>query len=123
MAVYGVGLLPLYRFSKLQDTGAGIDECGYAPPVPAKPKRVLHSYTTSETERAQLTSVTYGNCFRFDGIEGYVAPYNLGGMQQLYRVYNPTKDAYILVPSAYVASATAQGFTQNTTALGWVFAN
>ena len=116
-------LKPLYRLSKLQDTGSGMDECGTPMPVPSKPVPVIHIYTTSKTERNALTAATYGNCFKYDGVEGYVAPSNLGGLQQLYRLYNPTADSWILVPANRVSTAPGLGYTQNQSSLGWVVPN
>lgn len=116
-------LKPLYRLSKLQDTGSGTDECGTPMPVPSKPVPVIHIYTTSKTERNALTAATYGNCYKYDGVEGYVAPSNLGGLQQLYRLYNPTADSWILVPANRVSTATGLGYTQNQSSLGWVVPN
>jgi hypothetical protein len=81
-------------------------------------------YTTSETERGQLMSATLNNCFDYDGIETYVSPTNsTGTMEQLYRLYNPVADSYILVPSSKLATATSLGYTQAQTSLGWVFPN
>jgi hypothetical protein len=82
----GVDVLPLYRLSKLQDVGGGVYACGYAKPVPGKLIPVLHVYPTSEIEKTQFMSATPGNCFKFDGVEGYLAPYNFGGLQVLYRL-------------------------------------
>lgn len=116
-------LKPLYRLSKLQNTGGGTDDCGTPMPIPGKPIPVIHFYTTSKSERNALTAPTIGNCYKFDGIEGYVAPSNLGGLQQLYRLYNPTADSWILVPANRLATATGLGYTQNQTSLGWVVPN
>lgn len=116
-------LKPLYRLSKLQDAGSGVDECGTPMPVPSKTIPVIHIYTTSKTERNSLTAATYGNCFKYDGVEGYVAPSNLGGLQQLYRLYNQAADSWILVPANRLATANGLGYTQNQTSLGWVVPN
>lgn len=70
-----------------------------------------------------LTAATYGNCFKYDGVEGYVAPSNLGGLQQLYRLYNQAADSWILVPANRLATANGLGYTQNQTSLGWVVPN
>lgn len=121
--VSGIPMAPLYRLSKAQDIGNGRDACGFLPPI-SKANQVQHIYTISDTEKNQLTTPTQGNCFNFDGIEGYVAPYQwTGSLQQLYRLYNPSADSYILVPSSKLSTATALGYTQGQTALGWVVPN
>jgi hypothetical protein len=116
-------LRPLYRLSKLQNLGSGTDACGTPMPVPSKPEPVIHFYTTNKSERDALIAATYGNCFRYDGIEGYVAPWDLGGLQQLFRIYNPTTDSWILVPSSHLPTANGLGFTQQQSSLGWVVPN
>lgn len=116
-------LKPLYRLSKLQNLGSGTDASGTPMPVPSKPEPVIHFYTASKSERDALIVATYGNCFKYDGIEGYVAPSNLGGLQQLFRLYNPTTDSWILVPSSHVTTANGLGFTQQQSSLGWVVPN
>jgi hypothetical protein len=116
-------LKPLYRLSKLQDVGSGRDECNNLMPVPSKPIPVIHTYTTSKTTRDQLKGNGPGQCYKYDGVEGYVAPSNLGGLEQLYQIYNPSADSYILVPSSKVAVANTLGYTQNQTSLGWVVPN
>jgi hypothetical protein len=121
--VSNVQMTPLYRLSKAQNMGNGFDACGFAPPI-TKQNPVQHIYTTSDTEKSLLMMATQGNCFNFDGIEGYVASSNwTGTLQILYRLYNPTADSYILVPSGKLSTATALGYTQNQTALGWVIPN
>lgn len=116
-------LKPLYRLSKLQNLGNGRDECGNLMPVPTKPIPVIHTYTTSKTTRNQLMGSGAGNCYKYDGIEGYVAPSNLGGLQELVQLYNPTADSYILVPSSKISMANGIGYTQQQTSLGWVVPN
>jgi hypothetical protein len=116
-------LKPLYRLSKLQDVGNGRDACGNLMPVPGKPIPVIHTYTTNKTTRNQLTGNGSGQCYKYDGVEGYVAPSNLGSLQQLYQIYNPTADSYILVPSSKVALANSLGYTLYQTSLGWVVPN
>lgn len=118
--VGGVTMLPLYRFSKLQDEGFGTDACGNPPPVPAKPKKIIHYYATNDTEKAALMGTAPGTCFKFDGIEGYVAPFNTGGLQALYRATSLSANAAILVPSSYLGWANALGFTTNQSVIGWV---
>lgn len=121
--VDGVPLLPIYRLSKLQDVGGGTDACGFAPPRPEKQYPVLHVYTTSDSEKSQFMSSTAGNCFEFDGIEGYAASYNFtGALETLYRIYNPTLDSYILVPQRHVSTANALGYVADQTPLGMVVA-
>lgn len=120
-SVAGITHLPLYRLSKLQDVGTGTDACGFPPAMPGKQYPVQHVYTTSDAEKAQFLSITIGNCFNFDGIEGYVAPANWSGtFEMLYRLYNATTDSYILVPERYVSMAQTLGYVQNQTALGYV---
>ncbi len=92
-------------------------------PVPAKSDPVQHIYTTNDTEKAQLTSPVASKCFNFDGIEGYVAPWNFGGLVELFRIYNPTVDSYMLATSAKLAVAISNGFNQGQTSLGWVAPN
>lgn len=116
-------LKPLYRLSKLQNVGNGRDECGNLMPVPTKPIPVIHTYTTSKTTRNQLMGSGAGQCYKYDGVEGYVAPSNLGGLQELFQLYNPTADSYILVPSSKVSLANGIGYAQNQTSLGWVVPN
>ena len=116
-------LKPLYRLSKLQDVGNGRDECGNLMPVPGKPIPVIHTYTTNKTTRNQLTGNGPGQCYKYDGVEGYVAPSNLGSLEQLYQIYHPTADSYILVPSSKVALANSLGYTLYQTSLGWVVPN
>lgn len=116
-------LKPLYRLSKLQDVGNGRDECGNPMPVPGKAIPVIHAYTTSKATRNQLTGNGAGQCYKYDGVEGYVAPSNLGSLQQLYQIYNPTADSYIFVPSSKVALANSLGYTHYQTSLGWVVPN
>lgn len=116
-------LKPLYRLSKLQNVGTGRDECGNLMPVPTKAIPVIHTYTTNKTTRNQLLGSGPGQCYKYDGIEGYVAPSNLGGLQELFQLYNPTADSYILVPSSKVSLATGLGYTQQQTSLGWVVPN
>lgn len=116
-------LKPLYRLSKLQNLGSGTDACGTPMPVPTKPKAVIHFYSTNKSERDARMAPTNGNCFKYDGVEGYVAPSDLGGLQQLYRLYNPTADSWILVPTAHLATANGLGYTQQQTSLGWVLPN
>ena len=116
-------LKPLYRLSKLQNVGNGRDECGNPMPVPTKPIPVIHTYTTSKTTRNQLMGSGAGQCYKYDGVEGYVAPSNLGGLQELFQLYNPTADSYILVPSSKVSLANGIGYAQNQTSLGWVVPN
>ncbi len=121
--VSGVQMLPLYRLSKAEDIGNGFDSCGFPPPI-SKANPVIHIYTTSDTEKSQLMARTQGNCFNYDGIEGYVASYNwTGTLQALYRLYNPTADSYILVNSGKLSLAQSLGYTQNQTTLGWVVKN
>jgi hypothetical protein len=64
-----------------------------------------------------------GQCYKYDGIEGYVAPSNLGGLQELFQLYNPAADSFILVPSSKVSLVNGIGYTQNQTSLGWVVPN
>lgn len=116
-------LKPLYRLSKLQNVGNGRDECGNLMPVPTKPIPVIHTYTTSKTTRNQLMGSGAGQCYKYDGVEGYVAPSNLGGLQELFQLYNSTADSYILVPSSKVSLANGIGYAQNQTSLGWVVPN
>jgi hypothetical protein len=116
-------LKPLYRLSKLQNLGNGRDECGNLMPLPSKPIPVIHTYTTSKSTRTQLTGTGAGQCYKYDGIEGYVAPSNLGSLQELFQLYNPTSDSYILVPSSKVSVANGLGYTQQQTSLGWVVPN
>jgi len=116
-------LKPLYRLSKLQDTGNGRDACGNLMPVPGKAIPVIHTYTTNKTTRNQLTGNGPGQCYKYDGVEGYVAPSNLGGLQELYQLYNPTLDSYILVPSSKVSLAIGLGYAQYQTSMGWVVPN
>lgn len=116
-------LKPLYRMSKLQNLGNGRDECGNLMPVSTKTIPVIHTYTTSKSVRNQLMGTGAGQCFKYDGIEGYVAPSNLGGLQELFQLYNPTADSFILVPSSKVSLANGIGYTQNQTSLGWVVPN
>ena len=116
-------LKPLYRLSKLQNVGNGRDECGNLMPVPTKPIPVIHTYTTSKTTRNQLMGSGAGQCYKYDGVEGYVAPSNLGGLQELFQLYNPTADSHILVPSSKVSLANGIGYAQNQTSLGWVVPN
>ncbi|MCC6868296.1 MAG: hypothetical protein IT522_05685 [Burkholderiales bacterium] len=64
---------------------------------------------------------TAGNCFDYDGIEGFVAPTNWSGnLVALYRLYNGSNDTYILVPQTKVAAANAAGYTLYQTLLGYV---
>lgn len=122
--VGGITMLPLYRLSKLQDDGDGTDACGFAPPVASKPYKVIHVFSTSDTEKASLMGTTVsGTCFKFDGIEGYVAPYNTGGLQPLYRAVSITANAWILVPGNYLGIANTLGFTSNQSVIGWVVSN
>lgn len=123
--VSGITMLPLYRLSKLENTGAGTDECGNSMLVPGKPAPVSHVYTTSTTELATFRgSAGASNCFRYDGIEGYVASYNWNGaLEALYRAYDPVYDAYTLVPQRYLASQVAMGYTAGQTILGYVQPN
>ena len=116
-------LKPLYRLSKLQNLGNGRDECGNLMPVPTKPIPVIHTYTTSKPTRIQLMGTGAGQCYKYDGVEGYVAPSNLGGLQELIQLYNPTADSYILVPSSKLALANGLGYTQQQTSLGLVVPN
>ena len=116
-------LKPLYRLSKLQNLGNGRDECGNLMPVPTKPTPVIHTYTTNKNTRIQLTGTGAGQCYKYDGVEGYVAPSNLGGLQELFQIYNPAADSYILVPSSKVALANSLGYTRFQTSLGWVVPN
>ena len=116
-------LKPLYRLSKLQDVGNGRDECGNLMPVPGKPIPVIHTYTTNKTTRNQLTGNGPGQCYKYDGVEGYVALSNLGSLEQLYQIYHPTADSYILVPSSKVALANSLGYNLYQTSLGWVVPN
>lgn len=121
--ISGVQMTPLYRLSKAENVGNGFDPCGFPPPI-TKANAVIHIYTTSDTEKSQLMASTQGNCFNYDGIEGYVASYNwTGGLQTLYRLYNPTADSYILVPSSKLTLANTLGYTQSQTTLGWVVPN
>ena len=64
-----------------------------------------------------------GQCYKYDGVEGYVAPSNLGSLEQLYQIYHPTADSYILVPSSKVALANSLGYNLYQTSLGWVVPN
>jgi hypothetical protein len=117
----GIILLPMYRLSKLQDIGTGVDECGNPMAVPSKPYPILHVYTTSASELAQFTSPTPGNCFKFDGVEGFVAPQALPlTPTQLFRAYNPDVDSYVLYKSTSRSQVRARGFRANETLLGWV---
>ena len=116
-------LKPLYRLSKLQNLGNGRDGCGNLMPVPTKPIPVIHTYTTNKNTRNQLMGTGAGQCYKYDGVEGYVAPSNLGGLQELIQLYNPTADSYILVPSSKVSLANGLGYTQQPTSLGWVVPN
>jgi serine protease len=121
--IYGVTMLPLYRLSKLQNKGDGTDACGYAPPVPAKPYKVIHVYSTNSSEKASLMANASGACYNFDGIEGYVAPYDTGGLQPLYRAVSLTANAWILVPGIYLGIANGLGFTTAQSVIGWVIPN
>lgn len=121
LKVSQTNLKPLYRLSKLQNVGNGKDQCGNPMPVASKPEPVIHYYTTSKSTRIQLTGSA--QCYAYDGIEGYVAPSNLGGLQELFQIYNPTLDSFILVPSSKLAYANSLGFTLNQTSLGWVVPN
>lgn len=116
-------LKPLFRLSKLQNFANGRDQCGNLMPVPSKPLPVIHTYTISKSTRDQLQGNGPGQCYKYDGIEGYVAPSNLGGLQQLYQLYNPVADSFILVPSSKVGLANSLGYNQNQTSLGWVVPN
>ena len=116
-------LKPLYRLSKLQNLGNGRDECGNLMPVPTKPIPVIHTYTTNKNTRNQLMGTGAGQCYKYHGVEGYVAPSNLGSLQELIQLYNPTSDSYILVPSSKVSMANGLGYTQQQISLGWVVPN
>lgn len=120
----GIGMVPLYRLSKLQNRGDGKDECGFNMPLPSKPIPVQHVYTTNVDELAALQTATNGNCFKLDGIEGYVAWYNMtGALEELYRLYNPTADSFIVVPTSKIALANSLGYTHYPWWLGWVVPN
>ncbi|MBK9116192.1 MAG: S8 family serine peptidase [Betaproteobacteria bacterium] len=117
----GTTLLPMYRLSKLQDVGTGADECGNPMPNPGKPYPILHVYTTSDIELNQFTSTTPGNCFKLDGIEGFVAPQAQPlTAVQLFRAYNPDTDSYTLYTASRRQLVWARGFRANETLLGWV---
>jgi hypothetical protein len=92
-------------------------------PVPTKPIPVIHTYTTNKNTRDLLIGTGVGQCYKYDGVEGYVAPSNLGGLQELLQLYNPTADSFILVPSSKVPLANSLGYTQSQTSLGWVLPN
>jgi len=117
----GIVHKPLYRLSKVQNVANNRDECNNLMPVPSKAKPVIHRYTTEPSTRDQLTTSAY--CYKYDGIEGYVSPSNTGTLQQLYQIYNPTADSYILVPSSKVSLANSLGYNQQQTLLGWVVPN
>lgn len=118
--VGGQPMLPLYRLSKLQDAGGGLDECGFPNPSPSKKYPIQHIYTANESEKAQLESSTSGNCFQFDGVEGYLSAFNTGGLELLYRLYSPGNDSYILVPERYLSLAYSLGYSSNQTSMGYV---
>lgn len=119
--VSGVTMLPLRRLSKPQNVGGFVDRCGFSMPVPSKTFPVLHVYATSSADLTTFQSSTAGNCFDYDGIEGYIAPNNFTGtLVALYRLYNASKDTYILVPQGKLAAARAAGFTLNQALLGYV---
>lgn len=101
----------------------GRDACGNLMPVPGKAIPVIHTYTTNKTTRNQLTGNGAGQCYKYDGVEGYVAPSNLGGLQELHQLYNPTLDSYVLVPSSKVSLAIGLGYAQYQTSMGWVVPN
>lgn len=61
---------PVFPLSKLQNPGSGTDACGTPMPVPSRPEPVIHFYTTSKSERDALIAATYGNCFKYDDVEG-----------------------------------------------------
>jgi len=119
--VSGITMLPLRRLSKPQNIGNGKDRCGFAMPAPSKIYPVLHTYATSSADLAMFMNSTAGNCFDYDGIEGFVAPTNWSGnLVALYRLYNGSNDTYILVPQTKVAAANAAGYTLYQTLLGYV---
>lgn len=122
--VSGQTMVPLRRLSKLQNVGGGMDSCGYPMPLPGKYYPLLHTYTTNNAELTTFQSSTAGNCFSYDGIEGWIATTNwTGTLQALYRLYNPSSDNYILVPQSKLAIATSLGYTVNQTLLGYVVSN
>ena len=83
----------------------------------------MHFYTTNEAEKTQAMSRTPGNCYNFDGIEGYVSVNGAAPMEPLYRLYNAGADSFILVPSSQVGLANSLGYTYYQTQLGWVYPN
>ncbi len=122
--VSGQTMVPLRRLSKLQNLGGGNDACGYPMPIPGKYYPLLHIYTTSNAELSTLQTSSAGNCFKYDGIEGWIATTNwTGALQALYRLYNPSSDNYILVPQSKVTLAQSMGYTVNQTMLGYVVPN
>ncbi len=122
--VSGVTMQPLRRLSKLENAGNGNDGCGFPMPLPGKAVPIVHTYTTNDTELFQLMSATAGNCYNYDGIEGWIAPSNwTGNLQALYRLYNPNADSFILVPQSKLTMAQGLGYTANQTLLGYVVPN
>jgi len=93
-------------------------------PIPGKSIPVIHTYTTINSELTAFMGSSFGNCYNYDGIEGWIASTNWNGaLQALYRLYNPSADNYILVPQNKVTMAQGLGYTANQTLLGYVVPN
>ena len=116
-----VPLVPLYRLSwKCGDPTSN-------PPTAicaAYPEHVDTTYTADSAGVAAFQSWGY----KLDGIEGYIYPKTITqptGTERLMRKYNPTRDDHAIFPESFMATMTAQGYTQNSGSdwLGYVYRN
>lgn len=91
---YGQPLVPLYRMSWTDGTGA----------------HVSHVYTTEQAGIDEFKTVDYV----VDGIEGYLYPRTIAqpaGTVRLYRMYNPVRDDYGLFPEDEYGTYYNDGYT------------
>lgn len=106
-------LVPLYRMSFK----------GTYPGGPSNPDNHDHTYVISTAEVKTFASWGY----RLDGIEGYIygrcspEPSCIpAGSTRLYRIYNPTRDDFVIIPQSEVATYQANGYTMQYGSIAWI---